>query len=237
VYRFLTNNLFIVSMKKMDFFAALLLSAAVLFSACNASNTVKGTGIGAGAGAALGAGIGALIGGGKGAAWGAGIGAVTGGAAGAVIGHKMDKQKAELEKIQGAQVESINDGQAIKVTFEAGILFATGKSDLSASSKTALSQFASSLQTNPDTDVQIFGHTDNTGSDKVNQPLSEQRALSVKNFLVSQNVASPRMTTQGFGSSEPIADNSTAAGREQNRRVEVYIIPNQKMIDDAQQGK
>ena len=224
-------------MKKMNFFAALLLSAAVLFSACNASNTVKGTGIGAGAGGALGAGIGALIGGGKGAAWGAGIGAVTGGAAGAIIGNKMDKQKAELEKIKNAQVESVNDGQAIKVTFESGILFATGKSNLNSASTTALTQFASSLQANPDTDVQIFGHTDNTGSDATNQTLSEQRASSVKNFLISQNVASSRMTTQGFGSSQPVADNSTAAGKELNRRVEIYILPNQKMIDDAQQGK
>ena len=221
----------------MNFFAALLLSAAVLFSACNASNTVKGTGIGAGAGAAVGAGIGALLGGGKGAAIGAGIGAVTGGAAGAVIGHKMDKQKAELEKIKGAQVEAINDGQAIKVTFESGILFATGKSNLNTASTTALSQFAASLQANPDTDVQIFGHTDNTGTDAVNQPLSEQRAQSVRNFLTSQGIASARMTTQGFGSSQPVADNSTKAGQAQNRRVEIYILPNQKMINDAQQGK
>jgi len=221
----------------MNFFAVLLVSAAVLFSACNASNTAKGTGIGAGAGAAVGAGIGALLGGGKGAAIGAGIGAVTGGAAGAIIGHKMDKQKAELEKIQGAQVESINDGQAIKVTFEAGILFATGKSDLNQASRTALSQFAASLQANPDTDVEIYGHTDSTGSDAINQPLSEQRALAVKNFLINQGVASSRMVTQGFGSSQPVASNATAAGREQNRRVEVFILPNAKMIQDAQQGK
>ena len=224
-------------MKKMNFFAVLFMSAAILFSACDASNTAKGTGIGAGAGAALGAGIGALLGGGKGAAWGAGIGAVTGGAAGAIIGNKMDKQKAELERIQGAQVESINDGQAIKVTFESGILFATGKSDLNASSKTALSQFAASLQANPDTDVLIYGHTDNTGSDKVNQPLSEQRAQSVKSYLMSQGIFSTRMTTQGFGSSQPVADNSTSVGQAQNRRVEVYILPNAKMIEDAQQGK
>ena len=224
-------------MKKMNFFAALLISAAVLFSACNASNTAKGTGIGAGAGAAVGAGIGALLGGGKGAAWGAGIGAVTGGAAGAIIGHKMDKQKAELEQIKNAQVETINDGQAIKVTFEAGILFATGKSDLSAASRTALSQFAASLQANPDTDVEIYGHTDSTGSDAINQPLSEQRALAVKNFLIAQGVSSSRMVTQGFGSSQPVADNSTAAGREQNRRVEIYILPNAKMIEDAKQGR
>ncbi|MDR0231940.1 MAG: OmpA family protein [Dysgonamonadaceae bacterium] len=224
-------------MRKMNFFAALLLSAAVLFSACNASNTAKGTGIGAGAGAAIGAGIGALIGGGKGAAWGAGIGAVTGAGAGAIIGAKMDKQKKELEALQNAQVESINDGQAIKVTFDSGILFATGKSDLNAASKTALSQFAASLQAHPDTDVKIAGHTDSTGSDAVNQPLSEQRAASVKSFLVSQGVSSARMQTQGFGSSDPVASNATTAGKAQNRRVEVYILPNAKMIQDAEQGR
>ena len=224
-------------MKKMNFFAAVLISAAILFSGCGASNTVKGTGIGAGAGAAVGAGIGALLGGGKGAAIGAGIGAVTGGTAGAVIGHKMDKQKAELERIQGAQVESINDGQAIKVTFESGILFATGKSDLNASSKTALSQFAASLKANPDTDVLIYGHTDNTGSDGVNQPLSENRAQSVREYLGSQGIYSSRMATQGFGSSQPVASNSTKAGQAQNRRVEVYILPNAKMLEDAKQGK
>lgn len=223
-------------MKRVNLLSVVLLSVSVIFWGCNASNTAKGTGIGAGGGAAVGAGIGALINGGKGAAWGAGIGAVVGGAAGALIGNKMDKQKAELEKINNAQVESINDGQAIKVTFESGILFATNSSTLSSASKTSLSQFAVSLQNNPDTDVKIVGHTDNTGSDKVNNPLSEARAESVKNYLLSQNVASSRLTSEGHGSYEPIADNSTSAGKQQNRRVEVYILPNQKMINEAQQG-
>ena len=224
-------------MKRMNFFAALLLGAAVLFSACNASNTAKGTGIGAGAGAALGAGIGALIGGGKGAAWGAGIGAATGAGAGAIIGAKMDKQKKELEALQNAQVQSINDGQAIKVTFDSGILFPTSSSTLNTASETALRQFAASLQAHPDTDVRIAGHTDSTGNDQINQPLSEQRAASVKTFLAQQGVASARMETQGFGSSDPVASNSTKAGQAQNRRVEVFIIPNAKMISDAEQGR
>ncbi len=224
-------------MKRMNFFGALLVSVAVLFSACNASNTAKGTGIGAGAGAAVGAGIGALIGGGKGAAWGAGIGAVVGGSAGAIIGNKMDKQKAELEKIQGAQVESMNDGQAIKVTFESGILFATGSSTLSAASKTALSQFASSLKANPDTDVQIYGHTDSQGGDKTNIPLSQKRAQAVSDYIATQGVAASRMTTQGMGSSQPVAAEDAKGVQAQNRRVEVFIIPNAKMIQDAQQGK
>lgn len=218
-------------------FGAFALSAALLLSSCGASNTVKGTGVGAGAGGALGAGIGALIGGGKGAAWGAGIGAVVGGSAGAIIGNKMDKQKKELESINGAQVESVNDGQAIKVTFASGILFATNSSSLNSASQNALSQFAASLKNNPDTDVQITGHTDNTGSDAINNPLSEKRAQAVYNFLLQQGVAGNRMTSSGMGSTQPVADNSTSAGKAQNRRVEVYIHPNEKMVQDAQAGK
>ncbi len=223
-------------MKKGNVFAALLLCVAIIFGGCNASNTAKGTGIGAGGGAAVGAGIGALINGGKGAAWGAGIGAIVGGAAGALIGNKMDKQKAELEKIQGAQVESVNDGQAIKVTFESGILFATNSSTLNQASKNALTQFSNSLKTNADTNVQIYGHTDSSGNDKINVPLSQQRAQSVMDYLGSQGVTAARMTSQGMGSSQPVADNATSAGKTQNRRVEVYITANEKMIQEAQQG-
>jgi outer membrane protein OmpA-like peptidoglycan-associated protein len=223
-------------MKNVNLFASLLLCVALLLPGCGASNTTKGTGIGAGAGAALGAGLGALLNGGKGAAWGAGIGAVVGGGAGALIGNKMDKQKAELDKINGAQVETVNDGQAIKVTFDSGILFATNSSTLNVASKTALTQFAASLQSNPDTDIQILGFTDSTGSDKINIPLSEGRASSVKIFLEGQGVVADRLTSQGLGASNPVADNATPAGRTQNRRVEVYILPNAKMIEAAQAG-
>ncbi|GHT89359.1 membrane protein [Bacteroidia bacterium] len=223
-------------MKKLNLFASLLLCVALIFSGCGASNTTKGTAIGGGGGAAIGAGIGALINGGKGAAWGAGIGAVVGGAAGALIGNKMDKQKKELEAINGAQVESVNDGQAIKVTFESGILFATNSSTLNAASKTSLTQFANSLKANPDTDVEIYGHTDSTGNDKINIPLSKERAASVEKFLETQGITASRLVTDGFGSSQPVADNSTKAGQAQNRRVEVYILPNAKMIQDAKNG-
>ena len=224
-------------MKTTHSIVAMFLSAAILCSGCGASNTVKGTAIGTGAGAATGAGIGAVIGGGKGAAWGAGIGAVVGGAAGAIIGNKMDKQKKELEAIENAKVEAINDGEALKVTFESGILFATGKSDLNVASKTSLTQFANSLKANPDTEINIIGHTDNTGTDQFNNPLSEDRANSVKAFLMSQGVAGSRMTTAGMGRYQPVATNDTPAGRTQNRRVEVFINPNQKMIREAQQGR
>jgi len=223
-------------MKKINLFASLVLCAAIILSGCHASNTAKGTAIGGGGGAAVGAGLGALLNGGRGAAWGAGIGAVVGGAAGALIGNKMDKQKKELEQIQNAKVESVNDGQAIKVTFDSGILFATNSSTLNQASINALTQFANSLKTNPDTNVEIFGHTDSTGSDQINIPLSQQRAGSVQNYLMGQGILSSRMTSQGMGSSQPVADNSTVDGRSQNRRVEIYILPNAQMIQDANAG-
>ncbi|ULB33396.1 MULTISPECIES: OmpA family protein [Proteiniphilum] len=218
-----------------NLFAVALLGGALVLSGCGASNTVKGTGIGAGAGAAVGAGIGAIAGGGRGAAWGAGIGAVVGGSAGAIIGNKMDKQAAELERIEGAQVEKVNEGEAIKVTFESGILFATNSSTLNTASRASLDKFATSLQNNPDTDVKIYGHTDSTGSDAINNPLSQRRAESVYNYLMSKGVSGSRMMSQGFGSTQPVADNSTVSGREQNRRVEVFIFPNAKMVREAQE--
>ena len=224
-------------MKKVNVFASLLLCVAILFTGCNASNTVKGTGIGVGAGAGVGAAIGALIGGKKGAAVGAGVGAAVGGGAGALIGAKMDKQKKELEAIQGAQVESTNNGQAIKVTFgEDGILFPTGKFELDATAKSKLTQFAASLNTHPDTYVEIYGHTDSSGGDKINIPLSEKRANSVEQFLVSQGVGVFRMASAGLGSSKPVAAEDAKGKQALNRRVEVYILPNEKMIQEAEAG-
>ena len=224
-------------MKKTNSIVAMFLSAAILLSSCGASNTVKGTAIGTGAGAAAGAGVGAVIGGGKGAAWGAGIGAVVGGVAGAIIGNKMDKQKRELEALENAKVEAINDGEALKVTFESGLLFATGSSDLNPAVRSSLIIFANSLKNNPDTYIVINGHTDNTGTDQLNNRLSVERAVSVKTFLMAQGVAEPRMATAGLGRYQPIATNETVEGRALNRRVEVFINPNEKMIRDAQQGR
>lgn len=212
-----------------------LLGGTLILSGCGASKAVKGGAIGAGSGAAVGAGIGSIAGGGRGAAIGAGIGAIVGGTAGAIIGNKMDKQAAELEQIEGAQVEKVNEGEAIKVTFESGILFATNSSTLNTASRTSLDKFATSLLNNPDTDVKIYGHTDSTGSDAINNPLSERRAESVYNYLLSKGVSGSRMTYEGFGSSQPVADNTTTAGRAENRRVEVFILPNAKMIQEAKE--
>lgn len=218
---------------------AVAAAALVMVGCSSMSNTGKGALYGGGGGAALGAGIGALIGGGKGAAIGAAVGGGVGAGAGALIGKKMDKQQAELEKIQGAQVEQTTDQnglQAIKVTFDSGILFATNSSTLSQASRDALSRFATSLKTTPETDVTIFGFTDNTGSREVNDRLSQQRADAVDAYLVSQGVAQARMSAKGLAWDNPVADNSTAAGRAQNRRVEVYITANEAMIEQANAG-
>lgn len=211
------------------------LATTLMFSGCGANNMVKGTSIGSGAGAAVGAGIGKVAGN---TGVGAIIGAVVGGVAGGLIGKQMDKQKKELEQvIPEAKVETVNNGEAIRVTFDSGILFPTNSSTLNAASKTALARFAANMKEHPDTDIRIVGHTDNTGRAEYNQKLSEKRALSVFNYLVSQGIASGRINSYGVGLTQPIADNSTVEGRAQNRRVEVFILPNAKMIEEAKSGK
>ena len=214
--------------------AAMLLSGGLILSGCGLSNTAKGAGIGAGAGAIIGAGVGRVAGN---TALGAIIGGVVGGTAGTLIGKKMDKQKKELERdVKDAKIESVNDGQAIRVTFDSGILFATGSATLSSTSQATLRKFAANLSEHSDTDLMIIGHTDNTGTDRVNNPLSYNRAASVRSFLAGQGVSSSRMKVEGKGSYEPVADNSTAAGRRENRRVEVYILPSKAMVKAAQDG-
>lgn len=229
-------------MKKfLSIFLSVMLIVGV--SACNSiqnmSNTAKGAAIGTGGGAAAGAAIGAIFGKGKGAAIGAVIGAVAGGTAGTLIGKKMDKQAAEIAQIEGAQVDEVTDQNnltAIKVTFDNGILFKTGKSNLSDAAKNSLSQFATSLQNNPQTNIQIFGYTDNTGSRELNERLSNERASVVKNYLVNSGVSDGRMYSEGFAWDNPVASNDTEAGRAQNRRVEIYITASQEMVEAANAG-
>ncbi len=225
-------------MKKL---LCVVLSAALILgiSGCGMNNTSKGAIFGAGGGAAVGAGLGAIFGKGKGAAIGAAIGTVVGGTAGVLIGKKMDKQAKELAQISGAQVDTVTDTNgltAIKVTFDGGILFATNKSDLSNSAKNALTKFATSLQNNPQTNVQIYGHTDNTGSLEVNQRLSKARANSVMTYLMNSGISSSRMVSEGYDYQFPVASNDTPEGRAQNRRVEVYISANEAMIQAAENG-
>ena len=180
-------------MKSAKTLMAGVLCAGMLLTGCNSmTNTGKGALIGGGGGGALGAGIGALIGGGKGAAIGAAVGAAVGSGAGALIGKKMDKQKAELEQqLKDAQVQTVEDQNgltAIRVTFPGGILFPTNGTTLSQSAKTDLSQFAASLRQNPDTNVQIYGFTDNTGSMEVNTRVANGRAAAVMSSVECRSI-------------------------------------------------
>jgi len=230
-------------MKALRNFGIVAIASALLLGQTGCSSmtqTGKGALIGGGGGAAVGAGLGALIGGGKGAGIGAGIGAAVGAGAGALIGNKMDKQQKELEQqlADKAKVEQVTDQnglQAIKVTFNGGILFPTGKYTLNASAKNDLSQFAVNLQNNPGTNVQIFGYTDNTGSYSVNEKLSNNRADAVRTYLVNSGVSGSRITAAGIPMADYVASNDTPEGRAQNRRVEVYISANEQMIQQAQQ--
>ena len=208
---------------------------------CN--NTQKGAAIGAGGGALLGAVIGKIAGN---TAVGAAVGGAVGAGAGAIIGKKMDKAKAEAQAVQDAQVESVTDAnglQAVKVTFDSGILFTTGSSTLSSSAKNSLTQFSNVLKNNSDCDVAVQGYTDNAGwknstaeqSAQKNLNLSQQRAQAVTNYLLSLGVSGSQIrSTTGYGEANPVADNSTAAGKAQNRRVEVYMYASQKMIKEAE---
>ena len=194
--------------------------------------TKQGTGalIGTGGGAALGAIIGKIAGN---TAVGAAIGGAVGAGAGAMIGRHMDKVAAET----AAQVQNAKGLKAVRVTFDSGILFATNKADLNAKSKTELAKFSSVLKSNQDCHVDIYGHTDSTGNDGINVPLSNNRAQSVVNYLKQCGVAASQFqNVVGKGSSEPVADNATAAGRQQNRRVEVYLYASPAMVEAANNG-
>lgn len=214
----------------------------LLSTGCSSwTNTGKGAAIGGGGGAALGAGLGALIGGGKGAAIGTAIGAAVGTGAGVLIGKKMDKQQAELqaELAKQAEVKQVTDEnglQAIQVTFNGGILFPTNGTTLSANARTDLSKFAASLINNPGTNVQIYGYTDDTGTLAVNERVANGRADAVRNYLLNSGVAATRLSAEGLPMQDYIASNSTAEGRAQNRRVEVYITASKEMIEQANQG-
>ena len=219
---------------------ALSMCAVLVMAGCN--NMQKGAAIGAGGGALLGAIVGKIAGN---TAIGAAVGGAVGAGAGAIIGKKMDKAKAEA--VKNAQVESVTDAnglQAVKVTFDSGILFTTGSSTLSSTAKSSLTQFSNVLKNNADCDVAVQGYTDNAGwknstaaqSQQKNLELSQQRAQAVTNYLLSLGVSNSQIrSTMGYGEDNPVADNSTAAGKAQNRRVEVYMYASQAMIQAAEQ--
>ncbi len=184
--------------------------------------SAQGSAIGAGAGAA----IGALIGGGKGAAIGAGSGALLGAGAGYLWSQKMEEQKRQMEAATagtGVQVSQTQDNR-LKLNIPSDISFDSGKSDIKPDFRPILDNFANSLSQNPGTVITIIGHTDNTGSDSINNPLSVNRAASTRDYLVSRGVAVNRIHIDGRGSHESIAANDTAEHRADNRRVEIFVM-------------
>ncbi len=213
-----------------------LVTAIIVFASCATMNsTQKGAAIGAGSGAALGAIIGHFAGD---AAVGAAIGTAVGGGAGAIIGKQMDKQAKMIEEtVPGAEVTTINEGQAIEVTFDGmgdGITFPTNSAELSATSKANLSKMIEVFNEFPDTYLNVSGHTDDKGADEYNMKLSERRANSVSSYLIAQGIASSKITTEWFGETKPRVTNDSDENRAKNRRVQILIVPNEKMIKDAQ---
>ena len=211
--------------------AAIVLGGSFMFSSCtavqNANNTQKGAGIGVVAGGVLGG----LIGKGAGGAL---IGAAVGGAAGGVIGNNMDKQAQKIEQVlPGAEVVRTEEGINLILDENSKVTFDYNKASLTAVAKSNLDKLVEVFNEYPDTDLLIVGHTDNVGSQNYNLPLSQKRAQSVKDYLVSKGISSSRLTSKGKGLEEPIADNTTAEGRAQNRRVEIAITANAKMKADA----
>lgn len=220
------------------------LCAGVVMTGCN--NMAKGTAIGAAGGAALGAIVGKIAGN---TAVGAAVGTAVGAGTGALIGKHMDKVKAQAQAVANAQVESYTDAnglQGVKVTFESGILFPSSSSTLQAAAKTSLSQFANDvLKVNPDCDVAVQGYSDNDAwknstaeqSVQKNLDLSQKRAQAVTDYLLSAGVSGNQIrSTTGFGEANPVADNSTAAGKAKNRRVEVILYASEAMIQKAEAG-
>jgi outer membrane protein OmpA-like peptidoglycan-associated protein len=199
---------------------------------CQASNTHKGGAIGAGAGAAIGGIIGHKS---DNTVVGAIIGATVGGAAGAIIGRQMDKQAEELQRdLKGATVERVGEG--ILITFNSGLQFNLNSYELEVSTKTNLDDLAKTLKKYDDTNILIEGHTDSSGEDAYNMTLSESRAEAVESYLKTKGVSGSRITTEGYGESQPLQPNDSEAGRQQNRRVEVAIYANKKMKKLAEKG-
>ena len=201
------------------------LSIAVLSGCANMSETERGTAQGAGIGALAGAVLGAAVGGSKGATTGAVLGGVAGAGGGYIWSKKMQEQKAAMERATvgtGVAVSQTSDNR-LKLDIPSDVSFDTGRSAIKPNFAPILNQFASSLNQNAVTTVTIIGHTDSTGSDSINNPLSVDRAESARDYLVSRGVARNRIATDGRGAREPIADNGTQQGRDKNRRVEIYV--------------
>jgi outer membrane protein OmpA-like peptidoglycan-associated protein len=220
-------------MKNLRMGLLVVLSAAFIFTGCASWNkTQKGAAVGTAAGGAAGAVIGRASGN---TALGAIIGAAVGGASGAVIGRQMDKQAEEIAKtVPDAKVERVGEG--IVVEFSSNILFGFDESNISNEAKTNLNKLVTVLNSYPETDIEVQGHTDSRGSEAYNQNLSVQRATAVSRYLTSAGISTSRLNIKGFGETLPKYENDTENGRTQNRRVEFLITANEKMKAEAEKN-
>jgi outer membrane protein OmpA-like peptidoglycan-associated protein len=202
-----------------------ILVAFTLGGCANMTETQKGTAKGAGIGAGVGAVVGAIAGNTRGAVIGAAVGAAAGGVAGNVWTKRQEEQKRQMEEATagtGVAVTQTADNR-LKLDIPSDISFAVGRADVQPNFRAILDTFANGLVTNPNSNVTIIGHTDSTGSDAVNNPLSLNRAASVRDYLTTKRVASNRITIDGRGSREPLVANDTAANKAKNRRVEIFV--------------
>ncbi len=201
------------------------LALGILSGCANMSETQQGTAQGAGIGALAGVVLGAATGGSRGAAQGAVLGGALGAGGGYLWSKKMQDQKVAMEQATvgtGVAVSQTTDNR-LKLDIPSDVSFDTGRSAIKSNFAPILNQFATSLNQNSVTTVTIIGHTDSTGSDAINNPLSIDRADAARDYLVSRGVARTRIMTDGRGSREPVADNGTQQGRDKNRRVEIYV--------------
>ncbi|HLN21147.1 MAG TPA: OmpA family protein [Bacteroidales bacterium] len=210
----------------------LIFAVMVLLPGCaSMKKSTKGAAIGTAAGGAMGAVIGRASGN---TGLGAIIGASVGGAAGAIIGRQMDKQADEIKNtVPDAKVERVGEG--IVVEFNSNVLFGFDKADVTADAQPTLDKLVTVLNKYPDTNIELQGHTDDKGSDKYNQALSERRARSVDKYLEQKGIPAKRVKIKGFGETIPKYDNTTESGRAQNRRVEFLITANDKMVAEAKE--
>ena len=201
----------------------------------NSNKTQRGVVIGAAGGAILGAILGNNVGSGGNSELGAVIGTAVGGAAGAIIGNQMDRQAKKIEEeIPGAEVKRVDDGIVVTFDEKSGVTFELNKATLTSEAQTILNKMVAVLKEYPDTNVIVAGHTDSTGKAAYNMTLSEKRAKAVTNFFTSNGLGASRFTTKWFGATQPAYDNSTPEGRAKNRRVNIVIVPNEKMKEQAQ---
>ena len=216
------QNIKTLTLKSMTCVA---LAVAVLSGCANMNETQQGTAKGAGIGAVAGALLGAATGGSKGAATGAVLGGAVGAGGGYLWSKKMQDQKVAMEQATvgtGVAVSQTADNR-LKLDIPSDVSFDTGRSAIKSNFAPILNQFATSLNQNAVTTVTIIGHTDSTGSDAINNPLSIDRADAARDYLVSRGVARTRIATDGRGAREPVADNASQQGRDKNRRVEIYV--------------